>query len=98
MGDLVPQQRRIVLWGSPNVCPYPLRHKEAIPPDNHCSKRHIVQRLGAKALMEEFLLKLLNTLNNIEVKGKENLVQLATAIMAAEQKLEELRTEETDGE
>ncbi len=48
--------------------------------------------------MEEFLLKLLNTLNNIEVKGKENLVQLATAIMAAEQKLEELRTEETDGE
>lgn len=48
--------------------------------------------------MEEFLLKLLNTLNGIEVKGKDNLDKLLATIMAAEQKLEELRTEETDGE
>ena len=48
-------------------------------------------------MTEEFLLKLLNTLNNIEVKGKENLVQLATAIMGAEAELEKIR-EANNGE
>lgn len=48
--------------------------------------------------MEEFLKTLISTLNNIEVHGRDNLDRLLATIMAAEQKLEELRTEETDGE
>jgi len=44
--------------------------------------------------MEEFLLMLLQTLNNIDVRGKENLVQLATAILAAEEQLMKIRSEE----
>lgn len=48
--------------------------------------------------MEDFLRTLIYTLNTIEVHGRENLDKLLATIMAAEQKLEELRTEETDGE
>jgi len=48
--------------------------------------------------MEEFLKTLIFTLNNIEVKGKENLDRLLATIMAAEKKLEELSEEEDNGE
>lgn len=48
--------------------------------------------------MEEFLKTLIYTLNNIEVKGKENLDRLLATIMAAERKLEELSEEEDNGE
>lgn len=49
-------------------------------------------------MMENFLLNLLNTLNGIEVKGKDNLIQLATAIVAAEQELAKIQAENSTGE
>lgn len=40
--------------------------------------------------MEEFLITLINTLNNIEVKGEDNLDRLLSCIIAAKQKLSEV--------
>ena len=66
--------------------------------ENRYHWRHNNQLFGVLT-MEEFLLILLQALNSIEVKGKENLVQLATAIMAAEEQLQKIRSEEApDGE
>lgn len=46
--------------------------------------------------MNEFLETLIRSLNEIEVKGKGNLELLLGSIMAAEQKLFELNTEESE--
>ena len=48
--------------------------------------------------MEEFLLKLLNTLNNIEVKGKDNLNRLLICIFEAEHELAKIQAENVTGE
>lgn len=48
--------------------------------------------------MEEFLRTLLATLNDIEVKGKQNMNLLLGAIMATEQELATLSVEESEGE
>ncbi len=48
--------------------------------------------------MEEFLRTLLATLNDIEVKGKQNMNLLLGAIMATEQELATLSAEESTGE
>lgn len=46
--------------------------------------------------MKEFLETLIRSLNGIEVKGRDNLELLLGSIMAAEQKLFELNTEESE--
>lgn len=49
--------------------------------------------------MEEFLMKLISTLNDIEVKGKDNLIRLFTCINEAAnllQKLEDDNGKQTD--
>lgn len=48
--------------------------------------------------MEEFLTMLINTLNGIEVKGRDNLEKLYCCIVEAERKLEEVRKEANNGE
>ena len=48
--------------------------------------------------MEEFLMKLIITLNDIEVKGKENLDSLLGCILACEHELAKIRAENSTGE
>lgn len=45
--------------------------------------------------MKEFLYTLLTSLNNIEVKGKSNMDILLGCIVAVENKIEELSTDES---
>lgn len=47
--------------------------------------------------MEEFLTMLINTLNGIEVKGRDNLEKLFCSIAEAERKLAEIREEAPHG-
>lgn len=48
--------------------------------------------------MTDFLITLINTLNNIEVHGEDNLDRLLSCIIAAKQKLHELEGGEMNGE
>lgn len=50
--------------------------------------------------MEEFLIKLINTLNDIEVRGKDNLMRLFMCISEAENALTNIQAEagEVSGE
>ena len=48
--------------------------------------------------MEEFLIKLINTLNDVEVKGRDNMSRILVCISEAEHMLAKIRAEETTGE
>jgi len=48
--------------------------------------------------MEEFLITLIQTLNDIEVKGRKNMDALLGCIVAAEHLLSKIRAEESTGE
>ena len=48
--------------------------------------------------MEEFLIKLINTLNDVEVKGRDNMSRILVCIAEAEHILAKIQAEETTGE
>lgn len=48
--------------------------------------------------MEEFLIKLINTLNDVEVKGRDNLSRIFVCISEAEHMLAKIQAENATGE
>lgn len=48
--------------------------------------------------MEEFLIKLINTLNDVEVKGKDNLNRIIVCILESEHMLAKIQAENSTGE
>lgn len=48
--------------------------------------------------MEEFLIKLINTLNDVEVKGRDNMSKILVCISAAEHELAKIQAEISTGE
>lgn len=48
--------------------------------------------------MEEFLIKLINTLNNVDVKGRDNLNSILLCIFEAEHMLAKIQAENSTGE
>lgn len=48
--------------------------------------------------MEEFLIKLINTLNDVEVKGRDNMSRILVCISEAEHMLAKIQAENSTGE
>lgn len=48
--------------------------------------------------MEEFLVKLINTLNDVEVKGRDNMNRVLLCIFEAEHMLAKIQAENSTGE
>ena len=48
--------------------------------------------------MEEFLIKLINTLNDVEVKGRDNMSRIVVCISEAEHMLAKIQAENSIGE
>lgn len=48
--------------------------------------------------MEEFLIKLINTLNDVEVRGRDNMSRIVVCISEAEHMLAKIQAENSTGE